>query len=58
MSKIICPKCYGNGYRRIWKDLDEKTMIEIDCNYCNNQGEVDITSKHLDAVKEENHEST
>lgn len=42
-GKIICPKCFGNGYRRIWKDADEKTMIQIDCAYCKNQGEIDIT---------------
>ena len=57
MSKLICPKCYGNGFRRIWKDVDEKTMIEIDCAFCNNQGEVDITEENLRVIKEENDEA-
>tara|TARA_S200002703_G_scaffold9044_1_gene9001 strand:- start:5986 stop:6150 length:165 start_codon:yes stop_codon:yes gene_type:complete len=53
MSKLICPKCYGNGYRRIWKDSDEKTMIEVDCVFCKNQGEVDITEENLKVIQEE-----
>ena len=56
-GKLICPKCYGNGFRRVWKDADEKVMIEIDCAFCKNQGEVDITEDNLRAIKEENNES-
>ena len=57
MSKLVCPKCYGNGYRRIWKDSDEKTMIEVDCVFCKNQGEVDITEENLKIVMEDKNES-
>ena len=57
-GKLICPKCYGNGFRRVWKDADEKVMIEIDCAFCNNQGEVPITKDTLRAIKEENDEVT
>ena len=57
MSKLVCPKCYGNGFRRVWKDTDEKVMIEIDCAFCENQGEVDITEDNLRAIQEENNES-
>lgn len=46
-GKIICPKCMGNGYRKIYEDADCKRQIEIDCKYCNNQGEVDITEDVL-----------
>lgn len=57
-GKLICPKCYGNGFRRVWKDSDEKVMVEIDCAFCNNQGEVDITEDNLKAIKEENDEAS
>ena len=57
MSKLVCPKCYGNGFRRVWKDTDEKVMIEIDCAFSNSQGEVDVTEENLKAIKEENDES-
>ncbi len=42
-GKIICPKCNGNGHRRIWKDTSETEKVTIDCSYCINQGEIDIT---------------
>lgn len=52
MSTLICPKCHGNGYRKIWKDAEQKEKIEIDCTYCNNQGEVDITPEVLRDLQE------
>ena len=39
-SKLICPACKGNGYRRIMKDTTSNLGVEIDCEACNNQGEV------------------
>ena len=39
-SKLICPACNGNGYRRIMKDASSKIGIEIDCEACDNQGEI------------------
>lgn len=47
-GKIICEECKGNGYRMIWKDTDEKEKIAIDCNACNNQGEIAIGPEDLD----------
>lgn len=44
-GKIICPKCMGNGYRTIYKDASWTEKTEIDCAYCNNQGEVEITEE-------------
>jgi hypothetical protein len=32
----------------IWKDVDEKEKIAIDCNACNNQGEIAIGPEDLD----------
>jgi DnaJ-class molecular chaperone len=47
IGKYICPKCKGNGYRRIWKDTSETQKIEIDCAACNNQGEIPFTTKDI-----------
>ena len=30
----------GNGYRKIIRDASSKKTIEIDCEACNNQGEI------------------
>jgi ribosomal protein S27E len=53
-GKIICNDCNGNGYRVIFKDADEKEKIAIDCNTCNNQGEikVDVEDLQLDITPE------
>jgi uncharacterized protein YbaR (Trm112 family) len=47
-GKMICPKCNGNGYRRIWKDTSETEKVTIQCSYCNSQGEVYITEQEID----------
>jgi DnaJ-class molecular chaperone len=55
-GKIICPKCNGNGYVYSFNHDDRKKIPE-DCDYCNNQGEVDITEdvmKNLEQMKEIN----
>ena len=53
-GKIICNDCNGNGYRVIFKDADEKEKIAIDCNTCNNQGEIkiDVEDLQLDITPE------
>ena len=52
-GKIICPKCNGNGFVYSFNHDDRKKM-PIDCDYCKNQGEVDITEdviKDLEQMK-------
>jgi hypothetical protein len=52
-GKIICPKCNGNGYIYSFNHDDRKKVPE-DCDYCSNQGEVDITEdvmKDLEQMK-------
>jgi hypothetical protein len=46
-GKMICPKCNGNEDRRIWKDTSETEKVTIDCSYCVNQGEVEITEMEI-----------
>ena len=47
-GKIICPKCNGNGYVYSFNHDDRKKQ-PMDCDYCKNQGEVDITE---DVIKD------
>ena len=41
-GSIICPKCHGNGFIYKSEQGNEK-KLPADCDYCKNQGEVDIT---------------
>ena len=47
-GKIICPKCNGNGFIYAFNH-DDRKKHPIDCDYCKNQGEVDITE---DVIKD------
>ena len=46
-NKLVCPACKGNGYRRIMKDAASKIGVEIDCEACNNQGEIKNDKKTI-----------
>ena len=46
-SKLICPACKGNGYRRIFKDTAAKLKVVIDCEACDNQGEIKNDEKNI-----------
>ena len=50
-NKLICPACKGNGYRRIMKDATSKLGIEIDCEACDNQGEIENDTKNIHALR-------
>ena len=51
-SKIICPACMGNGYRRVQKDTSRPDlMVEIDCQACDNQGEIKNDKKNIFAMR-------
>jgi len=47
-GKIICPKCNGNGFVYAFNH-DDRKKHPVDCDYCKNQGEVDITE---DVIKD------
>ena len=40
-NKFICPACLGNGYRKIFKDQTSNLKVVIDCEACDNQGEIE-----------------
>ena len=51
-NKFICPACFGNGYRRITKDASQPNFkVVIDCEACNNQGEVENDTKNIHALR-------
>jgi hypothetical protein len=51
LNKLICPACMGNGYRKIFKDASSKKTIEIDCEACDNQGEIKNDEKNIFAMR-------
>jgi len=46
-NKLICPACMGNGYRKIFKDATSKLRVVIDCEACDNQGEIKNDEKNI-----------
>ena len=42
----------GNGYRRITKEASQPNIkVEIDCEACNNQGEIKNDTKNIFAMR-------
>jgi hypothetical protein len=41
----------GNGYRKIMKDALSKISIAIDCEACNNQGEIKNDKKNIHGLR-------
>ncbi len=50
-TKLICPACNGNGYRKIMKDTTSKISVEIDCEACDNQGEIKNDKKTIHGLR-------
>ena len=50
-NKLICPACIGNGYRKIFKDSSSNLKVVIDCEACNNQGEIENDTKNIHALR-------
>ena len=50
-SKLVCPACEGNGYRKIMKDTTSKISVEINCEACDNQGEIQNDTKNIHALR-------
>ena len=51
-NKFICPACMGNGYRRITKEASQPNIkVEIDCEACNNQGEIKNDKKTIHSLR-------
>ena len=50
-TKFICPACFGNGYRKITKDDSSNLRVVINCEACNNQGEILNNEKNIHALR-------
>ena len=50
-TKFICPACFGNGYRKITKDASSNLKVAINCEACNNQGEIINNEKNIFALR-------
>jgi DnaJ-class molecular chaperone len=51
-TKLICPACMGNGYRKITKDASRPNLkVVIDCQACDNQGEIENETKNTHALR-------
>ncbi len=50
-NKLICPACMGNGYRKIFKDATSKLRVVIDCEACDNQGEIKNDKKTIHGLR-------
>ena len=51
-SKLICPACMGNGFRMITRDANTPYLrVAIDCEACNNQGEIENDTKNIHALR-------
>ena len=51
-NKFVCPACFGNSYRKITKDASQPNIkVVIDCEACDNQGEVKNDTKNIHALR-------
>ena len=41
----------GNGYRKIFKDSSSNLRVVIDCEACNNEGEIKNDTKNIHALR-------
>ena len=45
MTKIICPRCHGNGYIKVKESIENPVEIIQQCLNCNSQGEIMSTER-------------
>ena len=47
MTKIICPRCRGNGYIKVKESTEKPVEITQQCPNCNSQGEIEMNTERL-----------
>lgn len=47
MTKIICPRCHGNGYIKVKESIENPVEIIQQCPSCNSQGEITMNTERL-----------
>ena len=40
MSNKICPRCTGNGYIKVKKEVGSNKDIVVQCTMCDSEGEI------------------
>ena len=48
----ICPRCFGNGYIKVNKDIKEEKEIVVQCTMCDSQGEISKLEAPLNKLRE------
>ena len=54
MKKIICPRCTGNGYIKVKKEVaypSKEEIIVVQCTMCNSQGEIEEIEKPKETLQ-------
>ena len=49
-NKLICPACMGNGYRKIFSNAGSNLKVVMNCEACDNQGEIKNDEKNIHAM--------
>jgi len=52
-TKIICPRCRGNGYIKVLASVDNPTEMTHQCPQCNSQGEIMIDETRFKNIQKE-----
>ena len=47
MTKIICPRCHGNGYIKVKESIENPVEIIQQCPSYNSQGEITMSTERL-----------
>ena len=47
MTKIVCPRCHGNGYIKVKESIENPVETIHQCPNCNSQGEIKMTTERL-----------
>ena len=50
-NKLICPACMGNGYRKIFSNAGSNLKVVMNCEACDNQGEIKNDTKNIHALR-------
>jgi hypothetical protein len=50
-NALVCPKCSGTKYYSVF-DYDGRKKTMLNCNYCNEKGEVEITEEVIKNLEE------
>jgi transcription elongation factor Elf1 len=50
-NTLVCPNCSGTKHYSVF-NYDERKKVMLNCNYCNEKGEVEITEEVIKKLEE------